>query len=107
MDAPPPTPAARIEEAVRTGATDLSLSGYGLTELPRGVTELYSLEELDLSDNLLTTLPPEIGDLVNLRQLYLDKNRLTALPPELSRLTNLRVPPIPPKARHIVDPRRP
>ncbi len=109
--------------------TDLTLGGCGLTELPRGVTDLIALEELDLSGNLLTTLPPEIGrlanlrilylqdnqltalppeigDLVNLRTLQLDRNRLTALPPELSRLPYMRSPQFPKNTKAIVTPRR-
>lgn len=49
-----------IEEAARTGQT-----------------------ELDLSDNQLSDLPAEIGQLANLTTLNLMVNQLSELPPEL------------------------
>ena len=53
----------RIEEARKTGAT-----------------------ELDLSFQELSELPPELFKLENLTVLYLDSNNLISLPPELFNL---------------------
>src|SRR3972149_3393614 len=66
----------RIQEAAATGATELDLSGLGLTALPAELWQLTALERLDLSENQLTTLPPEIGRLTALMQLYLGDNLL-------------------------------
>ena len=78
-----------IEEAVRTGAKSLDLSGQELTTLPPEIGLLTNLTSLDLGINQLTALPPEIWQLTNLTTLDLFGNQLTALPPEIGRLTNL------------------
>ena len=79
----------RIAEAERDGATNLNLSGLGLTTLPSGIGRLTSLTRLYLFDNQLTALRSEIGHLTCLTELYLHSNELTALPPEIGRLTTL------------------
>ena len=56
-----------IEEARTSGATELDLSGLGLTDLPSEIGRLQALESLDLKDNQLTDLPSEIGQLYRLR----------------------------------------
>ena len=80
----------RIEQAARTGATELVLGGLRLTSVPPEITTLENLWYLDLRGNRLTTLPPEIPQLQNLRQLSLSYNQLTVLPPEIGMLQNLR-----------------
>ena len=51
----------KIEEARRSGATELDFSGMRLTELPESIGKLTKLQELYLTDNQLTKLPESIG----------------------------------------------
>ncbi|MBL7220847.1 MAG: SUMF1/EgtB/PvdO family nonheme iron enzyme [Phycisphaerae bacterium] len=81
----------RIRKAKKRNASDLDLSGLGLSELPSELWELTNLTTLDLSFNGLETLPPEIGKLINLRTLDLRHNALATLPPEIGKLTSLTV----------------
>ena len=89
----------RIEEAERTGATELELHDLPLTELPPEIGRLSRLEKLFLGSEepwreqgkaRLATLPSEIGQLIQLQRLYLSQNNLTQLPPEIVQLTQLR-----------------
>ena len=80
----------RIEEAARTGATELDLSRLGLTELPDSVGQLQNLQELDARGNELSALPESLGQLQNLQELSVSGNRLTALPESLGQLQNLQ-----------------
>jgi len=110
----------KIEEARRSGATELDLSvkrnakdSEKLTELPESLGQLTQLQSLDLSKNQLTVLPewldqltqlqfldisenqlriaPEsIGSLTQLTSLFMGGNKLTDLPERLIRLTQLR-----------------
>jgi Leucine-rich repeat (LRR) protein len=79
-----------IAEAEASGATELDLSGLGLTELPPEIGNLIHLAELDLSNNQLTSLPPEIGRLNKLCWLFLENNQLQYLPAELYQIEGLR-----------------
>jgi Leucine-rich repeat (LRR) protein len=103
---------ARIRAAQRL-ETELSLSGIPLTELPRELTQLWQLQNLDLSHTKLTELPDwlqQLGGLVELnlsdaqirvlpdwlhrftklQSLNLSGNNLTAVPESLAQLTSLR-----------------
>ena len=89
---------AKIAEALRTGATELDLSGshtihsiQALTELPESLVQLPQLRTLDLSDNYLVSLPDFLRQLTQLRVLDLSNNRLKALPESLGELRCLRV----------------
>jgi internalin A len=79
----------RIEEARRTWATTLDLSGLALTELSGSIGRLTQLETLNLSRNKLTTLPAAIGDLPNLRRLRLDVNKLVDVPQVIFQIPTL------------------
>ena len=79
----------KIEEAARTGATELDLSINNLTALPPEIAQLTALTTLSLYGNQLTALPPEITQLTALTELNLSSNQLTALPPEIAQLTAL------------------
>ena len=81
----------RIEEAARTGATELKLVGLGLTTLPESVGQLQNLRTLDVAENQLTTLPDTLGQLQNLQTLEARENQLTALPESLGQLQNLEL----------------
>jgi internalin A len=80
----------RIEEAAKTGATELDLSRLSLTALPSELWELIQLNGLYLSKNNLNILSPEIKRLTNLTSLNLNDNDLKELPPEIGHLANLR-----------------
>ncbi|HEY3417140.1 MAG TPA: leucine-rich repeat domain-containing protein, partial [Armatimonadota bacterium] len=86
---PEETARERIEEARRSGATALHLSGLGLTELPDTIGQLTALQTLNLSSNRLTALPDTISQLSALTQLYLSGNQLAALPDTIGQLTAL------------------
>ncbi len=83
----------RIEEALRTGATELDLSKLNLSALPMEIGLLINITSLDLSNNQLTFLPAEISQLTKLKKLILggmfSTNQYATLPVEISRLTNL------------------
>src|ERR1043165_9275267 len=86
----------KIEEARRTGAKELDLSGEyvekkpKLTELPESLRQLTQLQSLDLSNNKLTVLPESLCQLTQLQTLYLSSNQLTALPESLGKLRQLQ-----------------
>ncbi len=86
----------KIEEARRSGATELDLSGISLTELPPELWNLRNLKVLKLgyeytgTKNQLTQIPAEIGNLTQLQALDISHNQLTALPEWLGQLTQLQ-----------------
>ena len=79
----------RIAEAAREHATELDLTGMGLTSVPPEIGALTALKRLSLGNNQLTAMPPEIGSLTALTELHLYENPLTAMPPEIGALTVL------------------
>jgi Leucine-rich repeat (LRR) protein/GTPase SAR1 family protein len=79
----------RIEEAEKTQANELDLSGLNLTYLPEAVGRLTALTTLKLSYNQLTALPEAVGQLTALTTLNLYSNRLTIFPEAIGRLTAL------------------
>src|SRR5437867_2123058 len=91
----------KIEEALKSGATELDLSNpewselkpLQLTELPESLWKLRQLQKLNLSNNQLMTLPESLaalGALTQLQTLNLSNNQLTALPESLGQLTQLQ-----------------
>ncbi|MFZ5912482.1 MAG: COR domain-containing protein [Chloroflexota bacterium] len=84
----------KIEEALKSGATELDLSNWEnkekLTELPESIGQLTQLQSLYLFENQLLTLPDSLGQLTQLQSLILTGNRLTTLPELLGRLTQLQ-----------------
>jgi internalin A len=80
----------RIEAARKSKATELNLSGLGLTELPASIGQLTQLHHLHVSDNRLTALPEALGQLTQFQSLDVSGNRLTALPEALGQLTQLQ-----------------
>ena len=85
----------KIQQALKSGATELDLNGMGLTELPPALWKLKSLKVLKLGyeytgeKNQLKEIPKEIGQLMQLTQLNLSSNKLTILPDSLGQLTQL------------------
>lgn len=53
----------KIDQAQRDGATELSLVGMRLTQLPESLGQLTQLQSLVLSYNQLTALPESLGQL--------------------------------------------
>ncbi|KAF5420469.1 MAG: hypothetical protein C5S44_08435 [Candidatus Methanocomedens sp.] len=78
-----------VEEAARTGQTELDLSGNQLSELPAEIGQLANITTLKLSANQLSELPAEITQLANLTTLDLSRNQLSELPAEITQLVNL------------------
>lgn len=72
-----------IEEALKSGATELNLSSMKLTELPESIGKLTQLKILKLDNNKITTLPESLCNLIELRALHLYAN------PSLAELGNL------------------
>ena len=68
----------------------LFLENNKLTNLPKSIFELTSLEILSLENNKLTDLPESIFKLINLEKLFLENNQLTDLPESISELSNLQ-----------------
>ena len=79
-----------IEEARKSKAIALRLSGLRLTELPASIWDLAELRALDVSRNRLTVLPDKIGHLARLEGLDVSHNYLTAVPSAVDQLTQLR-----------------
>jgi small GTP-binding protein len=76
-----------IRRAEEEQSVELDLSDLGITELPREIGRLTSLQVLILRG--LKSLPQEIGHLRNLTRLYLSYNQLAEFPKEITRLRNL------------------
>jgi len=79
----------RIQKALKSGATKLDLSSFGLTALPDSIAALTQLQVLSIGGNKLTGLPEFIAALTNLQTLDAWGNQLTALPESIGALTNL------------------
>ena len=85
----------KIAAALKSGATELDLSGMALTELPPELWELKNLKVLKLGyeytgeKNQLKEIPNEIGQLTQLTELNLSYNQLNTLPDSLGQLTQL------------------
>lgn len=79
----------RIADAAESGATELVLSGLGLTSVPPEIGQLASLKRVSLFSNQLTCVPSQIGQLVSLRDFMLGGNQLTSLTLHIGHLKNL------------------
>lgn len=83
----------KIEEALKSGETELDLSDMRLTELPPELWNSPNLKVLKLgykymgAENQLTEIPKEIANLNQLQELHLSYNKLIALPELLGQLT--------------------
>jgi internalin A len=81
--------ARRIEEARRSGATHINLSGLGLSAIPHSLAQLPELQTIFLSNNQITAIPDSITQLAKLESLYLHGNQITAIPEFLTQLAAL------------------
>lgn len=68
----------------------LYFGGNKLTNVPKSLGSLESLQALILCDNQLEQIPGELARLKNLKSLSLHKNRLQTLPMEIVMLVNLQ-----------------
>lgn len=69
---------------------ELQLNGNSITEIPAAIRRLTNLQLLDVSNNFLSSLPEEIGDLAALTSLNAMGNSLKELPHSIGKLTALR-----------------
>lgn len=90
------TPAEALAEAERliaecsaAHASQLTLSGLGLLELPESMRALSWLTYLDIQSNRLSELPLWLGELTQLRHLIVGDNPLKTIPETLGQLTEL------------------
>ncbi|MGI9552010.1 MAG: leucine-rich repeat domain-containing protein [Aurantibacter sp.] len=67
----------------------ISLTGFGLANIPPEIGNLRHLFALILRNNGIEELPAEIGLLTNLRELFLRDNLLTGVPASIGNLKNL------------------
>ena len=79
----------KIQEALKSVATELDLRSMKLTELPEEIGHLIPLEELNLYQNRLTTLPDSIRHLTNLKRLLASRNKFEKIPEVVFDLLNL------------------
>lgn len=80
----------RIQEAAKSKARELDLSGMDILWLPEDVAQLSELQNLNLSNNHLADLPGSLGQLKELRELDASNNELSALPQSLGYLRKLQ-----------------
>jgi internalin A len=80
----------KIERAAAENATELNLSGMGLTEVPPEIAQLVNLQTLVLSVNKISVIPDSIAQLVNLQALDLMKNKISIIPDSIAQLVNLQ-----------------
>ncbi|MBK5274427.1 MAG: leucine-rich repeat domain-containing protein [Desulfuromonadales bacterium] len=73
-----------------TQLTALNLSSNEFTELPEWLGQLTQLQSLDLSDNVLTELPEWLGQFTQLQSLSLSENELKELPEWMGQFTQLQ-----------------
>lgn len=75
-----------IQEAASQGHTNVYLNYRKLSELPRELLELFTIQRLYLKRNVLKKLPADIWRLASLVELYLHSNSLHELPDGIGRL---------------------
>ena len=79
----------KIEEALKSGATALNLSGMKLTELPESLGQLTQLNSLNLSTNPLITLPESLGQFKELNTFHISQCNLRDFPFCIWEMKNL------------------
>ncbi|GLH09254.1 hypothetical protein R5R35_000069 [Gryllus longicercus] len=59
--------------------------------LPKSLSTMKTLKEINLSGNRLTAFPPQILELSNVKYLYLGGNQITCVPRDIWKLISLQV----------------
>lgn len=77
------------EISVLINLRELDLSSNDLEIFPKEIYHLTNLEELDLGNNLLTEISEGISRLLKLKVLNLSENQLTEVSKELGEIKNL------------------
>jgi internalin A len=70
--------------------TELDLSDQQITEIPKEIGDLISLQYLGLNNNQIAKLPESIGNLSSLLHLDINKNQIVEIPESISNLTCLQ-----------------
>ncbi len=77
---------------VRNGSViQLSIRGHELTEIPKCIRNLKSLEWLDVGYNPLKMVPEWIGEFRSLKELLITENDITKLPSTIGNLQSLEI----------------
>lgn len=86
------TACTTIQEAMKDSVNviKLDLSKQKLSEFPKELRKLTSLQYLDLSKNKITDIPPWIGELKDLQVLILYKNKIDSLRSQIAELSHLK-----------------
>jgi C-terminal of Roc, COR, domain/Ras of Complex, Roc, domain of DAPkinase/Leucine rich repeat len=71
-------------------ASELDLSGLGLTAIPCSISQLSHLRELDVSQNKILEISAEIIELADLFKLDLSRNLITVISPDIESLKELK-----------------
>ena len=64
---------------IEINQVNIKLSGIGLTELPRDLSQITSLKQLDISYNNFCTIPPFLDQLKQLEYLSMEGNFITVV----------------------------
>lgn len=80
----------RIQTALHSDATTLSLVNLSLKRLPDSLWRLTNLTTLNLFMNELSSIPEQIGELRRLLHLDIQQNHLTEIPMSIGELKQLR-----------------
>ncbi|MHB8778705.1 MAG: leucine-rich repeat domain-containing protein, partial [Anaerolineales bacterium] len=87
----------KIEEALKSGATELNFGGKRnapseekLSELPESLQNCTQLTLLSIHNKKLTKLPRWLGKLEQLQHLDITNNKLTMLPESIGNLKQLK-----------------
>lgn len=86
------TACTSIQEALKdsNNVIKLDLSKQRLSEFPKELRKLTSLQYLDLSRNKITDIPTWIGELKDLQVLILYKNKIDSLRSQIGDLSHLK-----------------
>ena len=76
-------------EEIMTYATRLTAPNNRIKKLPRSISALQGLREVDLRNNSMSTLPSSFASLRSLTRLDVSDNNLKSLPPTLHKAASL------------------
>eukprot|EP01119_Soliformovum_irregulare_P014467 TRINITY_DN3957_c0_g1_i1.p1 TRINITY_DN3957_c0_g1~~TRINITY_DN3957_c0_g1_i1.p1 ORF type:complete len:700 (-),score=244.22 TRINITY_DN3957_c0_g1_i1:57-2156(-) len=82
---------ALIASAKASQSTFVSLTNMRALSVPKGITILEWLQELNMMSNRISVLPKFLGKLRNLQKLILTDNQITTIEVDFAELKQLRV----------------